>query len=133
MIYLLDTQIFISAAMKTNNLSKKAKEIIYSKTNEICVSTVSFWEISIKEKYKKFSFGNMNIKDFPRYARNMDFAIIDIQETETITFHELPEKENHSDPFDRMLIWQAITKDLAMISKDKLFKQYEANGLKLIW
>ena len=133
MIYLLDTQTFIWAAMKTNNLSKQGKEIIFSKTNEICVSTVSFWEISVKSKHKTFSFGDISINDFPQYARDMDFAVIDVQETETITFHELPEKENHKDPFERMLIWQAITKDLTLISKDKLFKQYEENGLKLAW
>jgi len=62
----------------------------------------------------------------------MDFTIIDMQENETITFHELPLKENHKDPFDRMLIWQAITKKFAMISSDKLFEQYKEDGLKLI-
>jgi len=133
MIYLLDTHTFIWATLKTNNLGKNGKEIIINKNNEICVSTVSFWEISLKIKLKKFSFGNINIKDFPKYARDMDFTIIDMQENETITFHELPLKENHKDPFDRMLIWQAITKDMTMISKDELFGQYKKDGLKLIW
>jgi len=73
------------------------------------------------------------INDFPRYAENMGFTIIDMQEKETITFHELPLKKNHKDPFDRMLIWQAITKNMTMISKDKLFEQYKKDGLKLIW
>ena len=52
---------------------------------------------------------------------------------EVITFHKLPLKDNHKDPFDRMLIWQAITKDMTIISKDKLFEQYKENGLKIIW
>jgi PIN domain nuclease of toxin-antitoxin system len=113
-------------------LSKNSREIIYNKNNEVCVSTVSFWEISLKARVKKFSFENINIKDFPKYAREMNFNIIDLREDETITFHELPLKENHKDPFDRMLIWQAITKKLAMISRDKLFEQYKEDGLKLI-
>jgi len=133
MIYLLDTHTFIWTALKTENLSENCKNIIYNKNNEICVSTVSFWEIALKTGMKKFSFKNVNIKKFPQLARDMDFTVIDIQENEAITFHELPLKENHKDPFDRMLIWQAITKNMTMISKDGLFEQYKKDGLKLIW
>jgi PIN domain nuclease of toxin-antitoxin system len=75
----------------------------------------------------------VNIKDFPKYAKEMGIIIIDLKESETITFHELPLKENHKDPFDRMLVWQAITNDMALISRDNLLKQYEDNGLKIIW
>jgi len=133
MICLLDTHTFIWTTLQTNNLSKKSKEIISNKNNEICISTVSFWEIALKSRMNKFSFINININDFPLYAKNMGFTIIDMQENETITFHELPLKKNHKDPFDRMLIWQAITKNMTMISKDKSFEQYKKDGLKLIW
>jgi PIN domain nuclease of toxin-antitoxin system len=133
MICLLDTHTFIWTVLQTNNLSKKSKEIIFNRNNEIYVSTVSFWEISLKTRIKKFSFKNININDFPQYARNMGFTIIDMQENETITFHKLPLKKNHKDPFDRMLIWQAITKNMTMLSKDELFEQYRKDGLKLIW
>jgi PIN domain nuclease of toxin-antitoxin system len=114
-------------------LSGNIKDIIVDKNNEICVSVVSFWEISLKTRIKKFSFENINIKDFPKYIKEMDFTVINLKEKETITFYELPQKENHKDPFDRMLIWQAITKDMIMISKDELFEQYKEDGLKMIW
>jgi len=133
MIYLLDTHTLIWAVLKTKNLGSIGREIISGKGNEICVSTVSFWEISLKTRIKKFLFENINIKDFPRYAKEMDFSIIDMGENEAITFHELPLKENHKDPFDRMLIWQAITQNMTMISKDIMFEQYKDDGLKLIW
>ena len=133
MIYLLDTHTFIWAALKTNNLSENSKKIIYDKKNEVCVSTVTFWEISLKARIKKFTFENVNIKDFPKYARDMNFTIIYLQENESITFHKLPLKDNHKDPFDRMLIWQAICKGMTMISKDGLFEQYKKDGLKLAW
>jgi len=133
MIYLLDTHTFIWTLLETKNLGAKGKEIIFDKNNEICVSTVSFWEISLKTRLKKFSFENTNVKDFPKYAREMDFTVIDLSENETISFHELPLKKNHSDPFDRMLIWQAINRGLTIISKDSLFEQYKEDGLKLLW
>ena len=133
MIYLLDTHTFIWTILSTNKLSKKSKEIIFDKSNEICVSTVSFWEISLKAKIKKYTFENINIKDFPEYARSMDFSTINMCENEAISFHELPQKENHKDPFDRMLIWQAISKNMTLISKDEFFEPYKDDGLKLLW
>jgi PIN domain nuclease of toxin-antitoxin system len=133
MSYLLDTHTFIWAVLETTNLGIKGKEIIFNKKNEIFVSTISFWEISLKASQKKFSFGNIKVRDFPQYARDMDFTVMDMKENESITFHELPLKKNHSDPFDRMLIWQAITSDLTMISKDRLFEQYKEDGLRIIW
>jgi PIN domain nuclease of toxin-antitoxin system len=63
----------------------------------------------------------------------MGFTIMELGQRETITFHELPLKGNHKDPFDRMLIWQAITNDMILLSKDTLIKQYEENGLRMIW
>jgi len=133
MIYLLDTHALIWAILETDKLSRNIKDIIIDKNNEICVSTVSFWEISLKTRIKKFSFENISIKDFPKYIKEMDFTVINLKEKETITFYELPQKENHKDPFDRMLIWQAITKDMIMISKDGFFDQYKEDGLKIIW
>ena len=133
MIYLLDTHAFIWSILEADNLGEKAKEIIVNKNNEICVSTVSFWEISLKSRIKKFTFENVIVNDFPNYARDMNFTIINMQEKETITFHELPLKINHNDPFDRMLIWQSIIRNLTMLSKDELFEQYKENGLRIMW
>ena len=133
MIYLLDTHAFIWTVLETSKLGKKAKEIISCMDNEICVSTVSFWEISLKTNNKKFILENINIKDFPGYAKDLNFQIIDMLESESITFHELPPKQNHKDPFDRMLIWQAINYGMTMISRDSMFEQYKEDGLKLVW
>jgi PIN domain nuclease of toxin-antitoxin system len=133
MIFLIDTHAFIWSILEPKNLSKKVKEIILDKNSEICVSTVSFWEISLKTRIKKFSFESISVNDFPKYARDMDFTIIEMKEQEAVTFHELPLKENHKDPFDRMLIWQSIIKNMIMISKDSSFEQYKRNNLKLIW
>jgi PIN domain nuclease of toxin-antitoxin system len=133
MIYLLDTYTFIWAVLSPGNLSKHCKKIIVDKNNEICVSTVSLWEMSLKTQLKKFAFEGINIEDFPQYARDMEFSIIDMQEKEAVQCHALPLKENHQDPFERMLIWQAVSRGMIMISKNKLFAQYKKDGLKLIW
>jgi PIN domain nuclease of toxin-antitoxin system len=133
MNYLLDTHAFIWATLDTGKLSKNIQNIIFDRNNDVFVSTISFWEISLKTRLNKFSFENVEIKHFPQYARDMEFTIIDLKEEEAVTFHELPLKDNHKDPFDRMLIWQAIIKNMTMISKDGLFEQYKTDGLKLTW
>ncbi|MDR1895241.1 MAG: type II toxin-antitoxin system VapC family toxin [Prevotellaceae bacterium] len=133
MTYLLDTHALIWATLETEKLSANIRNIIMDSDNDIYVSTVSFWEISLKTRINKFFFDNIDIKKFPEYARLMGFTIIDIAEKETITFHELPLKNNHKDPFDRMLIWQAITMKRILISKDALMGQYKEDGLKVIW
>jgi PIN domain nuclease of toxin-antitoxin system len=133
MIYLLDTHAFIWATLDTVRLSKNVKEIISNRNNEIIVSTITFWEITLKASIEKLTFEKIDIGDFPKYAREMGFMIMELKERETITFHKLPLKENHKDPFDRMLIWQAITNNVVLLSKDNLMKQYEENGLKIVW
>jgi PIN domain nuclease of toxin-antitoxin system len=56
-----------------------------------------------------------------------------MEEPETTTFHRLSVKKEHKDPFDQMLIWQAITMDLIFISNDGWLSLYESDGLRHIW
>jgi len=133
MKYLLDTHTLIWAAQDTKKLSKKAKNIIIDSSSEIYVSTVSFWEIALKTSIKKFSFRDLDINDFPELSKEMGFKIVELDERVSITFHKLPRKENHKDPFDRMLIWQAISKDFVLISKDGSLEQYREAGLNFVW
>ncbi|MCL2284354.1 MAG: type II toxin-antitoxin system VapC family toxin [Fibromonadales bacterium] len=133
MKYLLDTHTLIWTVQDTHKLSQKAKNIIVDENNEIYVSTISFWEIALKTSTGKFSFNNLNIDDFPELSRKMGFKIIELGEQASITFHRLPRKKEHKDPFDRMLIWQAITNDFMFMCKDGSIAQYKEDGLNLIW
>ena len=133
MICLIDTHAFIWAISDTSKLSNKALDIITNEDNKIFVSVVSFWEIALKTSIKKFSFKGVSVNDLPEYAQNMDFHILEMKAREACTFANLSLKENHKDPFDRMIIWQAITGDMALISKDKMFDQYIIDGLRIIW
>ena len=84
MTYLLDTHAFIWAVMETGKLSRSAYGIITDRDNAVNVSAISFWEISLKTGMGKFSFANVSIEDFPGYAREMGFGIIDVRENEAI-------------------------------------------------
>jgi PIN domain nuclease of toxin-antitoxin system len=133
MICLLDTHTFIWAISDTNQLSKNALEMIKSADNIVYVSVLSFWEISLKISIKKFFFDGIIVNDLPDYVKKMGFRILEMKAHEACTFANLQLKDNHKDPFDRMIIWQAITGNMTLISKDKMFVQYIDNGLRLIW
>jgi PIN domain nuclease of toxin-antitoxin system len=133
MKYLMDTHALIWAALVEEKLSPVVRDLIAGQARQIVVSAVSFWEISIKTSYGKFEFSDIDVVRIPRYAHEMGFTVIDIAEAETTTFYKLPVKKEHRDPFDRMLIWQAITMDLIFISNDGWLSLYEADGLRHIW
>ena len=133
MEYLIDTHILLWAIMNSNKLSKKEQQVLSDETNTIFVSPISFWEIAIKHQNKKLNLGKVNILHIPHIAEQLDFSLLNPQPYDYLTIGQIPQKENHHDPFDRMLIQQAIRNNLVLISKDEKFHQYEENGLQLLW
>ena len=133
MRYLVDTHVLLWAIMESYRLPKKILEILEDETNSIFVSPISYWEIAIKHQNKKLNLGKLNILHIPHIAEQLDFSILNPEPYDFISIAQIPQKENHHDPFDRMLIQQAIRNDLILISKDEKFPQYEENGLQLLW
>lgn len=133
MKYLLDTHVFLWSFLDTKKIRPKTLEIIADEENEIFVSPISFWEIAIKNQTKKLNLEGINVLHLPHIADEYNFSILNPEPYDYISIGQIPQKENHHDPFDRMLIQQAIRNDLVLISKDEKFPQYEENGLQLLW
>ena len=133
MEYLIDTHVFIWALMDTRMIPKKTFEILEDENNTVYISSMSFWEIAIKVQSKKLELHGINVLQLPHIAKQLNFTILDPQTYDYVSISQIPLKENHHDPFDRMLIQQAIRNDLVLISKDEKFQQYEENGLQLMW
>ncbi len=133
MKYLLDTHVFLWSFLDTKRIRPKTLEIIADEENEIFVSPISFWEIAIKNQTKKLNLEGINVLHLPHIADEYNFSILNPEPYDYISIGQIPQKENHHDPFDRMLIQQAIRNDLVLISKDEKFPQYEENGLQLLW
>ncbi|MBI3902291.1 MAG: type II toxin-antitoxin system VapC family toxin [Nitrosomonadales bacterium] len=132
MNYLLDTHAFLWAAFAPNKLSARAKKEIRSAENRICLSSISFWEISLKYALGKIELENCQPDDMPAIAAQMHIEIIHPTAQESASSHRLP-KFAHKDPFGRMIIWQAIQQPLVLISKDSDFPEYGKCGLKVLW
>lgn len=131
MNYLLDTHILLHALMSPENLSAKVIEILQNADTNCTVSAISFWEISLKFAKGKLALNGITPADMPLKCKEMGFRIIDISSRDTASYNQL-ESLVHKDPFDRMLIWQAIQNNYVLISYDRLIKKYAVKGLKVV-
>lgn len=132
MKYLVDTHLFLWIVISPKKISSKAKDLLLNPDNTKIVSIVTFWEISLK-----FSLGKIDLKGLlpdtlPTIAKNTGFEILNLDSDTVSTFHKLP-RVDHKDPFDRMLAWQAISKDYPLLTKDADFTGYYKYGLKTVW
>jgi len=129
---LLDTHALLWSLFDPSRLGKKAADSIQNPEVTVSVSVVSIWEISLKFATGKLELSGVTPDDFPAIIRQSGFDILPIAPDDAATFHHLPHME-HKDPFDRLIIWQAISHKLTLISHDTAFDAYKKLGLKVIW
>ncbi len=132
MKYLLDTHILLWVLFEDEKLSEEVRDAIRNPDNEIYVSTITYWEISLKYSIGKIELDKITPEELPEKAREIGIKTLDISEYEVSTFYKLP-KIKHKDPFDRLIIWQAINRNITLISKDKEISDYQKFGLKILW
>ena len=127
MNYLIDTHTFIWFIEGDDTLSKEAKKEIRHIHNDCYLSIASLWEIAIKSgngKLKlKVPFNK--IADFLS-GTNIKLLSIEFRHLQTLLSLELI----HRDPFDRIIIAQAVTDDLIILTRDKIFPGYP---VKCLW
>ncbi len=132
MKYLLDTHTLIWSIIEPTKLSAKVRQIIEDPEQHIMVSVLSFWEISLKFALKKLELMHIQPGDFPAICEEMNIETLPLDAEQCATYHKLT-KFYHKDPFDRMLIWQAKSLNIPILSKDEQIKQYESEGISVIW
>ena len=132
MSFLLDSHTLLWAILDKKKLSSKVIAILEDTNHEIFVSAVTFWEISLKYSLGKLDLSNVLPEDLPKLAEEVGFSLLPLLSIESAGYHQL-NATWHRDPFDRMLIWQAIKNNLTLLSKDKNVALYKSVGLKLVW
>jgi PIN domain nuclease of toxin-antitoxin system len=130
--YLLDSHAFLWCALRPAGLSARVRELLEQPGTRCAVSAVTFWELSLKHSLGKLTLTGVHPGEFPRVAERMQFPVLPLDGATAATFHELPAAA-HRDPFDRLLVWQAIRADLTLISKDAALDAYANAGLKRFW
>jgi PIN domain nuclease of toxin-antitoxin system len=129
---LLDTHTFLWSVLQPKRLPPVALKAVQDQGNDIFVSSVSLWEISIKVRLGKMDLISLTTHDLIPSAVQMGFSLMALSPDEAVTQGDLREN-THFDPFDRMLIWQAISRKLTLVSGDKEFSKFRKDGLKILW
>ncbi|MFA6979806.1 MAG: type II toxin-antitoxin system VapC family toxin [Ignavibacteriaceae bacterium] len=121
MNYLLDTHMLIWYLNGDKKLSDDSVTIIDNTDNKIYVSIVGLWEIAIKISLGKLKI-SIPFEELKKALEQMSFDILELNFSDLLNLQKLA--FHHSDPFDRLLIAQAISNDFVLISHDEIFRKY---------
>jgi PIN domain nuclease of toxin-antitoxin system len=128
MKFLLDTHTFLWALRSPDELANRARAMLAEPSSEPLISIVIPWEIAIKSGVGKLKNVSNLLDDFEGKVAAGGYRIVETSSRQAIRSGTLP--LHHKDPFDRLLIAQAIDLDVPIISRDEIFDLY---GVKRIW
>jgi PIN domain nuclease of toxin-antitoxin system len=126
--YLLDTSTLVQWVRGL--LPAKLTRQLGKPTNRRFVSILTHWEIAIKPALARRGLTTRRIQEA---LGAMDAQILSLSVRHIESLHGLPFHRGHTDPFDRMLIAQALAEGMVMVSGDARFPLYESVGLRLLW
>jgi|WetSurMetagenome_2_1015567.scaffolds.fasta_scaffold132890_2 PIN domain nuclease of toxin-antitoxin system len=131
MKYLLDTHAFLWFVSGSTELNSSIINLIKNPNNNFFISIASLWEISIKTSLNKLNISGSYSSVIDDVVEN-NIEILPINFMHTVVQNKLP--FHHRDPFDRMLISQAIVENMPIISRDSIFDRYlENKSIQRIW
>jgi PIN domain nuclease of toxin-antitoxin system len=124
--FLLDTHALLWFIQGDPQLSDRARGIITTDTNQLHLSVASLWEITIKLNIGKLTIGH-TIDEIYRLLKQLNIEVLPIEQSDLEQYLTLP--LHHRDPFDRLLIAQAIAQELTLVSADNAFGAYSVQQL----
>lgn len=128
MIYLLDTHSLIWFFSGDEKLSNRVRDLIENEANIKLISLASIWEMGIKQSKGKLTLAYPLEEYIEKKIELSDFQLLPINLKHLGQITKLP--FYHNDPFDRLLIAQAIIENVSIVTKDSAFNQYE---IDIIW
>lgn len=125
---LLDTHAFIWWASAPERLSDEALAACQGRNNSLILSVASVWEMQIKLQLGKLKLKSSLNSLIETQQRANDLQILPVELRHVLALSDLP--PHHKDPFDRLLIAQALAEDALLVSADAMFSRY---SVKLFW
>lgn len=118
---LLDTHVLLWAAGQPELLSAQAREMLSDTKNELYFSAASLWEIAIKNSLQRPDF-NVDAQLLRRGLHDNGYEELAIRGAHAVAVSSLPML--HKDPFDRILVAQAVIEDITLVTADSIVAQY---------
>ncbi|MBK6675700.1 MAG: type II toxin-antitoxin system VapC family toxin [Rhodocyclaceae bacterium] len=118
---LLDTHVALWAITDCPRLPKRARDLIQSPNSAVWVSAATVWEIAIKHGLGR---GEMPVsgQDALRYFRDAGYRLLPVEPEHAAAVEELP--AHHADPFDRILVAQALVEPMRLMTHDPMVSRY---------
>ena len=121
MSYLADTHVLLWAAREPERISAKARALLEDASEPVFFSMASIWEIAIKQSLGKLRL-DATLREFVQAQVRNGFSLLSIEVQHVARIAELPWP--HRDPFDRLLVAQALESNLEIITADSAFELY---------
>jgi len=126
--YLLDTVAWLWSVVTPERLNDEARGILENGREEIYLSAATVWELSIKMRLGKLNFPGPPSHIVPAYMAKQGLRPVPVTHLHAAKIYDLP--PHHSDPFDRMIIAQAIVEEMTILTSDRAFEKYP---IEVVW
>lgn len=130
---LLDTHALIWSIVAPEQLTTAAVKALTDPAHQVAASAVSFWEISIKAALGKLSMEGTSPEALLDAAQQQGFDLLPLDARLAASFSQWPLDPQHRDPFDRMLVWQAMSLGYTLVSRDRKITAAQQGRLKVLW
>jgi len=128
MKYLLDTMVWLWSVGPTEKIGSTGLQILSDGTQEIYLSAASSWEIAIKIKLRKFDLPEPPPRYVPKRLAAQGIHSLPVTLSQSLSVYHLP--LHHSDPFDRLIIAQAVAEGMVILTSDRVFEKYP---VEVVW
>ena len=127
MKYLLDSGVWLWSIASVDRIGKAASEVLRNSEHEIYFSAASVWELSIKAQLRKLTLPAPPADCIPAFMARQGLCPLPVNHLHAVRVYDLP--SHHRDPFDRLLIAQAIVEDMNILTADRTFAKYPVEVL----
>ena len=128
MKYLLDTVAWLWSVYSVERLGDEARAILENGKEEIYLSAATPWEVSIKMRLGKLNLPGPPSHVIPAYMARQGLRPVSVTHVHAVKVYDLP--LHHSDPFDRIIIAQAVVEEMTVLTSDRIFEKYP---IDVVW
>lgn len=128
MKYLLDSGVWLWSIASVERIGKRGLAVLSDSQQEIYFSAASAWELSIQAHLRKLTLPSPPADCIPAFMARQGLRPLPVNHIHAAKVYDLP--SHHGDPFDRILIAQAIVEDMTILTADRVFTKYP---VKVLW